>query len=1043
MKSRVVRIIAVVLALMIGTSGWIIGMTRRHSGESSSPQSAIGTSMDQPFAVTLASPGSTAQFGTVTPLAVSVTDPRATDVRRIELWDGGRVVDVREFDTTGDVQAMFRWPAASLGSHLLFARAITDSDTVAYSPTVSVNVAAAEWQLSRPPSEFPVADGIDTAALAAANLGVDPALLIVDPTSAEPVTAADQPDAPVSGVVGVGLPGVPVVPATSTEPKVVQNPPDQLTTPDQPNTPDQPPAGQQPGTDSPVGLPGGFLLDGVSIPPGPYEGLKLDLPDLPTGSVELDGCRVSIMLDDPITESGKVFHASSGTGGLVLFGTMKKGQKSFSHEPLMPGVHVFIVRDGQTSATDPLVITVPQSCAEQAGWVGDISLINGVLHVPAPAKGYYLYVGFVGQKAQFRTRIPSDDREYIDAPTTDVDISAMLPYFGNTTTLQLDLWRSVGFSSEHIATATMNVPAGSNVYDIVGWPQDLDLYVGGYKDGPRRTQKLSKDGTVEFTYVQSRGQGIVWQVLGAPVAPTNTSLSPPGLVATGVIAHAPEVGSMGAGFKSATFTIDTAKIPHFGYGGFAEMDPNIPVASPPPPDLTELENSEQWAVEASKVDWSAGLTPAEIQTLIAEFMGKKPASEDLWVRALTVDNGAVVGVASPMVQLDFDTPTPKSPLTVTSVTVDPPRIPNYAWEKCAAVVVPWDDPNWGGVWGVDPSQYAQLRDTYPDDGTYCRVDVLPTELDTWEELVAIGKGFGEQMVSIYDSVQAAYNAVIGTLSTLLAQWNPICDLPGVDKASCQQWTKVAASAVIKAGLAVLGLPPSLPTSSAIYKSAVSAIEGDLTTTVSEWMKSVGVPCDSIADDSLTAEAAKAAFEKAGIEVSKDDATEDGGLDLCKVAIRGLLKKAESEIRTSYQSNASVAAGGPSVPFTIKGFSISPEPVSYWSPFVATINAAPTPKGPTTPQSCVVPVKPWFKYRSTTATLGVIGGLNIWAGQAVFMDDSSKIYGGNWLDKYESVEKLVNEGDVEVTVTVEPNACTGAEPASGSALLLPPVPDPEF
>lgn len=185
------------VALAVLAVGTIHYIQNRHSS-TSGKGSALPALADAAFPVTLsvyqglhvAIQGQT--------LLMGVQSDAPTPVRSIELWDGANRYSSTKPGPGG--AATLRWPALSVGEHMLYARALTGTGTSASSDTYRVDVAVAPAMVKghTPPISVPTLPG-ETAAQVAARLGVPGADVATPKAGAAQVTPPAMTTVPLTG----------------------------------------------------------------------------------------------------------------------------------------------------------------------------------------------------------------------------------------------------------------------------------------------------------------------------------------------------------------------------------------------------------------------------------------------------------------------------------------------------------------------------------------------------------------------------------------------------------------------------------------------------------------------------------------------------------------------------------------------------------------------------------------------------------------------------------------------------------------------------
>ena len=1061
---------AALVALAVGVGGWWVALRPDDEPPAAAPSAAADTGMSPslaPFTVSLgATPDrSELDFGTRVGFTADVVSP--TPVTRVELWDGATLVAANvTTDPAGatSLHAQFAWTAVSPGRHLLAARAVAADGSRSWSRSIGVTVGLSREAATGGAVAVTAEAGL-TAAATAEQLGVDPASLVV-PGPEGGVTAAESPDTPVGAVVEVLPPPV----EGGDDPEVVQvqgigtttsttsttststttttpvtTTTTSVTTTTTPVTTTTTPVTT---TTTPSPDPDPLLLGALTVMPA-TQYLTLFPPPSSDPVITIAGeeCSVRITRTEPLDDELYLHRSDAAHPWFVNRGGMAKGVSEFVDTGLMPGIYTYVAAsedDLQQSA--PVMVVVPSSCGDQSGWTGDFRIVNGVLTVPAPGNGYFVYLGPAGTaKGTINwSRIPEDDRAVINAKSTAVEITHLLPNFYNITSWTAELWRTDGVDAVKVGDAQLTVPDGLFIEDVVGWGLTFDLTT----QGGDRSVVLKKNTTQSFVWEADYGVNrVVWQVLAKPLPRTNTSLTPPGLLAVGVS----ETPAPNHGFGS--FSFDTGKIPRTappepagsssgGSGSGPGLGAALGTTPVQPPSLPTDDGAVNYA---TAYDDDFVLDPNPASPLgIEEMFGSvdTAAGVAVYVRGIPMIGSQVTGIASPSVALVMPDQPGVGDLSFQSVTLDSGRVPNPAWQRCAVVDVPWDDPSWVAPADVPAAELASLQSVYYSDGEYCRQDPPPQDMSWDEELWAVLEASGQQFVGFYDAAASAYNSLVAYAAQAVADWNPICEALGGSAAqSCRDATKAMAAVAIKAALSFLGLPPALPTSSQLIASARAAMEADLSLFAAEWMQSMGIPCEEYAQDPSTYANAQLAASKLGVSLDDPLVGEDGQVNLCRELARALFDEFVEAAQASFNSQVSTAMGGPAQSGPIPGFEISAHPAGRWNPMVVTVVAVPSTPGLDPSYVCTATIKNFWNMRHDYGTAVTLRHQpdGTWQGTALI----------NTLpDVASDVETLYTDlaffGPTPTfapEVSVGNDGCFGDQKRSASDVLEPAFPDP--
>ena len=1076
---------AALVALALGVGGWWVALRPDDEPPPAAQSAAADTGMSPslaPFTVSLGATPDRAEldFGTRVGFTADVVSP--TPVHRVELWDGSTLVAANvTSDPAGatSLHAQFAWTAVSPGRHLLAARAVATDGTRSWSRSIGVTVGLSREAATGGAVLVPAEAG-QTAAATAAQLGVDPASLVLPDSGG--TTAADTPDAPVGPAVAVLPPPVEggddpevvqvegigttttattttttvpdtttttsTVPDTTTTTTITSTPVTTTTTPvtttTTPVTTTTTPVTTTtaPPDDTPL-LVGGLVV----MQPVQYLGLFPAPADDPIVTITADGCDVRLSRTEPLDSVLYLHRSDAARPWFVNRGGVAKGVAEFVDTQLMPGIYTYVAAsedDQQQSA--PVMVVIPSSCGDQSGWTGDFRIVNGVLTVPAPGNGYFVYLGPAGTaKGTINwSRIPEDDRAVINAKSTAVEITHLLPNFYNITSWTAELWRTDGVDAVKVGDAQLTVPAGLTVDDVVGWGLTFDLTT----TGGDRSVVLQKNTNQQFAWEADYGVNrVVWQVLAKPLPRTNTSLTPPGLLAVGVS----ETPAPHHGF--GYFSFDTGKIPRTappepagsssgGSGSGPGLGAALGTTPVQPPSLPTDDGAVNYA---TAYDDDFVLDPNPASPLgIEEMFGSvdTAAGVAVYVRGIPMIGSQVTGIASPSVALVMPDQPGVGDLSFQSVTLDSGRVPNPAWQRCAVVDVPWDDPSWVAPADVPPGELSALQSVYYSDGEYCRQDPPPQDMSWDEELWAVLEASGQQFVGFYDAAASAYNSLVAYAAQAVADWNPICEALGGSAAqSCRDATKAMAAVAIKAALSFLGLPPALPTSSQLIASARAAMEADLSLFAVEWMQSMGIPCEEYAQDPSTYADAQLAASKLGVSLDDPLVGEDGQVNLCRELARALFDEFVEAAQASFNSQVSTAMGGPAQSGPIPGFEISAHPAGRWNPMVVTVVAVASTPGLDPSFVCTATIKNFWNMRHDYGTAVTLRHQpdGTWQGTALINtlpDTASDV-----ATLYSDLAYFGPTPTFAPEVSVGNDGCFGDQKTNASDVLEPAFPDP--
>lgn len=897
-RSRLVATyVAAVAVLLAGV--FVFAKDRRDRHDPFAAADRVRTAATMPFAVSLSVPGTgRMQLGSTEAVALAAYSEHA--VERIDLYDGGTLVASARPDGPGSV--IVRYPALQLGARLLSARAVDEAGEVAISTPVRVFVSNARGR-GKIGVPVPLLEG-ETGQQLADRLGVRADRIFAAPTP------NDLPQA---------VPPARKIPAGRTV----------------------------------------FVSTRIDPAAKPPADLRIVAPRRIDRDKTLglhatgDACTITLNAD---RRAGDVTYLEGTTSGWLEIGSKPAGGKLVLDQ-VTPGTHVFAVRPkngdaGRQSA--PVTATAPNICGQGLGWTGDARIVDGQLLLDEPPGGIvYLYLRVDDQPAR---RVPWAQNLGVPG-TASTDVSDQLPRLVGRR-LDLEVWKGGEFPQQ-IAAGHLEPGSGQTIQDVVGEPNLLTV---AFSDGTTGQKDLGHDdGTVELTWVSesSRVTSVVWQVTAQDPGARNLSLTPDGLIATGVSSNS----ASGDARATGTFSIDTAKIP--GHEEVTNPSKKAPasgggvVLATSPVDTATVGKLDA-ATYASKPPKA----PKDASILLQGYVSPPGAGEPIFVRVLALpDQTGITAVssASRIVLPAIEKGTLDDPveLKITQIDVDLGRAPNPALVSCARVTVPWDDAvdqaadSWDfsvfppkHVAGPPPADYganaAFVRAFYPHSGTYCPGDWPPADdcdsifCDVIDGLVSIGEAIVEVVTQLYTLVSYAYNGIIDTVVKVVAQ-GPLCALIGAaDKTAgdgCETVVGAATRAAIGAVLATVGLPPSLPSVEALEAMA----DGELDALAVELMKQAGVPCDSLAQDPSIVSAAASAAEKAGADAAYVKAAGNP----CQAVARYLIDQVEGQAKQAASDSVAQTTGLPSLAGTTA--SMVPEPKGVTQPWTLTITATPTRK----------------------------------------------------------------------------------------------------
>lgn len=850
------------------------------------------------------------------------------DITEVALWEDDRVVASSEVGPDTDALARrIDWTAVRPGPHILHA-SVTSASGTAHSPVVPVEVAITR---GTPEDIVVVVAPGTTPEDFAARHGIEPALVRTTTVSASG-QPGDVPDPTVLSIDAVG-----VAEQVAAEMKD--------------------PSSTSAGSGSQTAGGGG----------GP------SASDEPTGppvlAVKRGDCSVTISATGA-TGDLVVYRATSGTVGFEEVGTLTRGGK-LELDRLSPGAMVFVAGpEGSPTTTEPVSVLLPDDCVKSL-WDGDVSLVDGVLRIPKPDTGrLWFYLSVDDAPA---VRVPESQLQTFKAPTNRINVRNLLPVLDGSK-IHLEVWSYHPGDDEAVKVGTGDavLPEGTTPTDLLGESSASTLRLD-------RTQVKVADKSVHasWTAVSDRVDRVVWQVTTQPLATSDTSLAPLGLVAEGV-SLATGVGKNGSG-RSGVFDIPVK---------------NLTYDVPTPITIDPLDHSQ--IVKGSKVLEE----PKQVGPVIPDEMAINPATIEAsltstaevgggivpppvisgstyYVRIIPMEGAALLGGVSESVRFDMPVPTDPPQVALKGMHTDftGGRAANPALSSCIRVThIPWAGHD-NSPWKV-PDENTFYSSFFPNVGTYCPGDWASADescwapeilCDAWDAVVEGLSVVYEFATKLWDLIAWTYNSLIDLVVTVTAWLNPYCltavgaavasDALGFDKAItdtakgaadlCHKVYEVGTRAVVGAVLVSLGLPPSLPTS----QQLVAMAKGDLTELAVSYLEQLGVPCDDLVIDAGTAGLVSAGIEQAGGDVP--DGVADG-VDVCRDAIGVIASEIQDQVEAMVQKQIAASTGLPLPWWPIEGFDFSFEPRGTYQPPSIKITALP--QDPSAPMNGVCPVE---------------------------------------------------------------------------------------
>jgi hypothetical protein len=913
MRKRVLWVVAYVVAIVVFVAGVVV-LVRSVGGdeaETSGPADAAALA-SMPFPATLGTAGlpSTTTVGTTVPITVGGVS--GAGIATVELYDDDRLV-ATVTPPAGAPSTTVSFPALTPGVHALSAQVTDGEGQVSQTPVAPIDVAPAAVDGGLP---VPVTAQPDqTPAQLAEQLGVEPQQVVA--------TAPDAPAGPAGGPPTPLDPDEPI-PAGGEVVVVVG--------------PDQPPA-----------------------PPRPDLAETSDLGDL---GATVDGCDVTVTGPRDTT-----VHEGTGAGWRTVGTTTGDGTVSLASAT--PGQHVYMVRGADDGAAVRRTVTVPPECAEGVGWTGDVSIVDGVLHVPAlnGSGARYLYLTVEGATV----RVPAAQDAYLQLAGLATPIADLLPPLAGRT-LDVELWRVASdVEVRKEGEGHLAVPEGRTLAEVVGEPQRLTLT--GRRDGTDGPGGAAvalggQDGVVRFRWeAASTGTTrVLWQLLVDDRPTSDHDLTPDGLLAVGV-----SEAAGGASSPAGEFTIDTGDIPGreaTGEDAFREELADL-LASFGRPDPTPvlLPKPGAQAGDLTAGSFASAKVPTTGFDPTVQVLTLPGYGDPVYVRVLPIgaDGAGTGATASPTVAVTLPVPQGQDgtavDFTVDEVAFDPGRRVNEALAGCVRVDVPWNVT--GQVWVAEEDdrglyvggsyqpapdstpppdgwtfQSAVTAKFYPTDGTYCATDFPPPAdcssaiCDLYDGVVEVVSAVGKVVLGAYSLVSGVYNGVINGIVEIVSKYSGLCAALGAVggdsvEGGCQGLLAVATRAAITAVLAAFGLPPSLPT----VDQLESVATGNLETLVVAFMQQY-VPCDELS----RADPADAAAVAESLGLDGDVGA--AAADPCLALARGLVGLARDAVNNKISSGVAQATGLPSVA-GIPGASMVLEPKGQIVPMSVRVKMHPT------------------------------------------------------------------------------------------------------
>ena len=845
-----------------------------------------------------------------------------TDVDALTLWDDDRLVATFEPESpVPGVGHTFEWLGLRPGPHLLHATAHGSKGT-AHSAPVGVEV----FLTSTTPTELPVsAPSGTTAAMLAAATGVDEGSITADGEIADATAPGAGSAAATRPAFVVDAPAVAEAAAADLADSAAE-------------------AVAGVGTDVIAGSPD----TGDSSDDDSAESSGSDASSAPGLTAQRDGCAVSVRVQNA-TGSLVVYHATSGAAGFTEIATVD-GDQPVRLEDLGPGSHVFTAGPaGEPTTLAPVAMSLPSECV-QSWWKGDASIVNGILTIAEPTDdAMWVFLSVDGKPA---TRLPAESLQSFRASTRRIDVTPWLPSLSGRS-VHLEVWAYApgDDAARKIGTGDADLPEGMSPAQLIG--ESARSWVTVSPD-PAKVSDATL--TAKWGATSPRADRVLWQVTTQPQSQGNTSLQPPGLVASGISVATSSDAKNGVA-HAGTFTIPVTALAlptsapivskpvtlqQVGAGSGANLPSVAPklIVDPLAIDLDDLA-----AGPIGDPEVEGGVVSTNLPVL---------SGSTYFVRVIPFSGTTPLGGTSPADRIDLPAPTdpPQKAMDTTSIAFDAGRAPNYDLRGCIRVTaVPW--PSGGTDWTT--FEGGVTRAFFPQMGTFCPGDWqsdnscwAPDVLcDAWDVLVEGVSWVIEQASTLWDLIAAAYNGIIDLAVNIIARFNPYCiqaaiaakaagaigfksgeAVAGAASDFCDKMAPIVARAAVGAVLAVVGLPPALPTSDQLKAIA----EGNLVELAVVYLEQLGIPCGDLTIDADTAGAVSSGVSAAGGDVPPSVAD---GVDVCRDALGAALGKVKEQVSAQAQQQIRDSTGLPLPSTPIPGFEFELEPrARYRNPSIA-------------------------------------------------------------------------------------------------------------
>jgi LysM repeat protein len=789
----VIGCLSVAVAGLIGGSVLVYGLARRIGPvESQVPANTA------PILVLLEHPRDGASYTSDEQIGVQVRAVTSQPLASIQLWADGQLVQA-ENPTGGNLTQVTQawvWTPGTSGDHTLVARALDLQGQVGTSNVVTLHVdgpATADLFLEAKAGDslgsIAQANGVSLGDAQAENPGVDP-------------------NAPLPAGAPVYLPaGVPNGPEQPPAP------------PPQTAAPPAPAGGAAPGPNPIV-----FWAETHLLPPGE----PAAPPAAPSLAASVQGCDVTLTIGDGAQDAVGLFmyRADGGSNAFQRIATLGPSpSQATTYTGLTGPADYYVSAFNSAGETPSDIVHAGVSSADCApAPPAGIYIKAGSLHLPQPIPVAYVYLSADGGPW---FRLPSDPHAFMKPDAGGAyPVGPYLPAGidpGGWKTLSGHVWGWQGGQLVHVGNFDQSAPTQATFNPgtgLVSLPSKLEMcnlldcngdFAGYVQDA--QTKELGR-WSFRWTPQDQATTGGIFQVSDHPFG-SACNLDPSQLLMTGPVSGTPSQGS------PLVFQIDLAPLDSplaintpsaAGQANSQGLNPTLPAGAGPggaapshlgPPDLSGL-LTKTWISPS-----------ANLHTIGQD--GQQSSLPTYYVRILPRVNNQVLCQPTNAVRLELQPggppltfPGPPNPeFEVTKIDFSEPWFSTITNFGCVKVLENYA--------GIPPYRKGEILCPPPYKGG--------------------NKPWYEQMFSfVVDAInwiskayQDAQNALVNFVADVI---------PGCNDAS---WCKTALQAGLKAGMAALGLPPSLPN----FDQLVELGKGELTNTLAEYATdATGVPCDN-------------------------------------------------------------------------------------------------------------------------------------------------------------------------------------------------------